>query len=59
MSGTQHLQDKQSNGIDFKRWRVTVGSSLGEHGMVTAQVIGGIQPALTEAIAHPEKGWVE
>ena len=58
LSGAQRLLGKQSDGIDFKRWTVTVGVSLGEHGMVTAQVIEGIQSTITEAINSPANGWV-
>ena len=35
-----------------------MGVSLGEHGMVTAQVIEGIQSTITEAINSPANGWV-
>ena len=58
LSGSQRLRGKLSNGIGFKRWTVTVGLTLGEHGIMKAQVIGGIRSTLTDAIKHPEKGWV-
>ena len=58
ISGAQCLPVKRSDETDFKRWTVTVGVSLDEHGMVTAQVTEGIQSTRTTAIHNPAKGWV-
>ena len=58
MSGAQCLLGKRSDATDFKRWTVTVGVSLGEDGMVTAQVTERIQSTRTTATDNPSKGWV-